>query len=261
MTQGETRDGAGGSGDGPARRAEDLREDLVRAREDVTFLAAQLGHDLRTPLTAVVANAEMLAAEPAVAADRDLAWMVDSIARAAGRMDRMIEDMLAHARLGGEPVREETDLGQVAEGVIADLRPQIADTLAHVVVAELPRVWVDPAQAAAVLGDLLSNALRFARPGVPPVVEVDAERLAGRWRVSLRDNGVGIPLERQAEVFVLFGRVDKRSGGDGVGLARVKRAVEAHGGRVGLESEPGSGTTVWFELPDRDVTPPEAPRG
>lgn len=249
MTQGDGEGSAGGPDTAP-RALEELRADVPRAREDLTYLAAQVGHDLRTPLTAVVANAEMLAAEPAVAEDEDLSWMVENITRAAGRMDRMIEAMLAYARLGDRPTRSDVDLGEVVEGVLRELSPLVADTRAEVSVDPLPTVRADPVQLEAVLTDLLTNALRFTREGVRPEVRVTAQRLDGRRRVVVRDNGPGIPADRQAAVFVLFGRVDKRTGGDGVGLARVKRAVEAHGGRVGLESEPGAGTTIWFELPD-----------
>jgi len=227
----------------------ETRRELERAREHLTLFAGQVGHDLRTPLTAVLAHAEMLAGESGVADDADLTWMVQGVLRAAHRLDRMIEEMVSYARHGGVVTRVDTDLGQLLEVVLADLAPLIDRTGAVVVVDELPTLAVDRQQLYAVLANLLSNALRFVRPDTNPSIRVSAERAGSRWRVAVTDNGVGVPSEQQETMFVLFARADKRSDGSGIGLATVKRVVEAHGGRVGMDSPVGGGTRVWFELP------------
>jgi signal transduction histidine kinase len=225
------------------------REELRRSAEHLSLFAGQVSHDLRTPLTAILANAEMLASEPGVKGDDDLSWMVDGIARAAHRMNTMIEQMLAYAREGGAPTVGVTDLGRVAEIVIADLSPALAECEAEVVVDPLPTLPADPDQMYVVLLNLLTNAMRFARPDVPPQVRVGAERTGALWRMSVSDNGIGVAPERREAMFVLFARADKRVEGSGIGLASAKRLVEAHGGRIGMEGAPGGGTTVWFELP------------
>lgn len=226
-----------------------VREDLRQSREHLTLFAGQVSHDLRTPLTAIRANAEMLAAEPAVTGDADLAWMVDGIERATQRLNTMIEQMLDHARQGGVPTPAPTALCDVFDLALADLAPLVAERGAEVSVGPLPEVTVDPGQLYEVALNLLTNALTFSREDVPPRVVVAAERLGDRWRVRVSDNGIGVPPERQEAMFVLFARADKRTGGSGIGLASARRLVEAHGGRIGMESTPGSGTTVWFELP------------
>jgi signal transduction histidine kinase len=224
-------------------------EDLRRAREHLWLFAGQVSHDLRTPLTAILANAEMLAAEPAVADDEELGWMVDGITRAANRMNKMIEEMLAYARADGVPALDMTELDDVLKLALEDLAVVIAETDAEVRVDPLPSLRADPDQMRAVLRNLLSNAVKFARPGTPPRVSVAAERRAGRWRVSVTDNGIGLDPERREAMFVLFARGDKRVEGSGIGLAMVRRVIEAHGGRVGMDEVPDGGTTVWFELP------------
>jgi signal transduction histidine kinase len=224
-------------------------EELTRAREHLWLFAGQAGHDLRTPLTAILANAEMLAAEPAVAGDEEVGWMVDGIARAANRMNTMIEEMLAYARGGGAPCLGDTELDEVVQAALDDLGPVLAEAEAEVTVAALPTVRADPAQLRTVVANLVSNAVKFARPGTPPRVRVGVEKHHGRWRVTVTDNGIGVDAERREAMFVLFARADKRVEGNGIGLATVRRVVEAHGGLVGMEGAPGGGTTVWFELP------------
>lgn len=228
---------------------DELREELRRSNEHLTLFAGQVSHDLRTPLTAILANAEMLASEPAVKGDDDLTWMVDGISRAAHRMNRMIEQMLDYAREGGAPAIGVTDLGRVVEVVLADLAPLVAESEAVVTVDPLPTLPSDADQLYAVMLNVVSNAIKFARPEVPPQIRIGAERLDDRWRVTVTDNGIGVAPERREAMFVLFARADKRIDGSGIGLAAAKRVVEAHGGRIGLDDAPGGGTTLWFELP------------
>ena len=223
--------------------------ELRRSNDHLTLFAGQVSHDLRTPLTAILANAEMLASEPTVVADADLRWMVDGISRAAHRMNSMIEAMLGYAREGGVPTLRVTDLDKVFEAALHDLAPLIDETGAEVVAGALPVLPADGGQLYAVAANLLSNSLKFTRPGIPPRVVVEAERRGECWRVSVTDNGIGVSPERREAMFVLFARVDKRVEGSGIGLATAKRVVEAHGGRIGMDEAEGGGTTVWFELP------------
>jgi signal transduction histidine kinase len=101
-----------------------------------------------------------------------------------------------------------------------------------------------------VLQNLLTNSVKFAREGVPPEVLISARRIHDHWRVSVRDNGIGIPEDHRSDVFSLFSRVERGVAGHGIGLATVARIVAAHGGQVGVDPVEGPGTEIWFELPD-----------
>ncbi|MBY9076073.1 GAF domain-containing sensor histidine kinase [Nocardioides sp. WL0053] len=225
------------------------RDELKRSNEHLSLFAGQVSHDLRTPLTAILANAEMLSMEPTVVEDEDLAWMVSGIDRAGHRMAAMLEDILAYARVGGDLQSRDTDLGEVVAEVLSDLAPVLDARRADVTVKDLPVVHADTHQLYSVLLNLLANAVKFTADDVVPQVTVAAERRDDVWRVAVTDNGIGVAAERREDMFVLFSRADKRVDGSGIGLATARRVVEAHGGRIGMQAADPQGTTVWFELP------------
>lgn len=225
------------------------REELRRSQEHLALFAGQVSHDLRTPLTAILAQAEMLAAEPGVKGDEDLGWMVDSIARAAQRLNTMIEQMLAYAREGGELNLGVTDLGRVVSVVLEDLEQAIEESGAAITVQALPVLPADADLMYVVFSNLLTNAIKFARPDEPPRIRISSRRSGERWTVTVSDNGIGVVPERREAMFTLFARADKRVDGAGIGLAAVRRVVEAHRGRVGMDGTPEGGTAVWVELP------------
>ncbi|MCW2831762.1 MAG: hypothetical protein JWP31_2454 [Aeromicrobium sp.] len=226
-----------------------LRDELRRSNHHLALFAGQVSHDLRSPLTAILANAEMLATEPAVEVDTELLSMVEAVNQAGQRMNRMIEEMLGYALEGGQLRLDDTDLSHVLSLVLADLTPLIRQSGAAVTVDDLPTVMADADMLYSIVLNLLTNALKFTRAGVSPTVRVSAERRDGAWRVMIDDDGLGIPPERHGDVFTLFSRTTPEVPGHGIGLATTRRLVEAHGGRVGADASPLGGARVWFELP------------
>lgn len=232
------------------------RDELRRSNEALVHFAGQVSHDLRQPLMVISANAEMLSMEPAVADNPELAEMVGEISDAGNRMSRLIRSVLSHARGDGAAAFDPVPLGRVFGQAVADLRPVVGSSGADVTVRDLPSVSGDPDLLYAVALNLVGNALKFARPGTSPTVEVSSIRHDGWWRVLVRDEGIGIPDEHTEDVFRPYVRLAGEESeddvdGHGVGLATVSRIVEAHGGRVGVDTSQDVGTTVWFELPAR----------
>ena len=119
------------------------RDELKRSNEHLSLFAARSAQTCRTPLTAILANAEMLSMEPTVVEDEDLAWMVGGIDRAGHRMAAMLEDILAYARVGGDLQSRDTDLGEVVAEVLSDLAPVLDARRADVTVKDLPVVRAD----------------------------------------------------------------------------------------------------------------------
>lgn len=231
------------------RELTEVRDDLRRSNEHLTQFAGQVSHDLRTPLTAILVNAELLASEPMIETDTEISEMVVAVSAAGHRMDAMIEEMLTFARESGRLRAVATDLGQLVDLVLADLAPLIRRDDADIQVDDLPIVTVDPDLLYSVMLNLLTNAIKFACPGTRPTVAVSAERLDHHWRVRVTDEGIGVPRGRQEAMFELFARADAHAAGHGIGLATARRIVEAHGGTIGMDSPAAGGTSVWFDLP------------
>lgn len=224
------------------------QDELRRSNEDLTRFAHQVSHDLRSPLTALLANAEMLSEEPAIAGDDYLRTMVDGMQRAGRRMDDLIGKILANAVEGGRLQLADTALTTVFDRALADVDPATQAAGAKVRLHDLPTVRADPELLYVIALNLLSNAVKFAQPDVAPEIDVRATRAEGRWRITVHDNGTGVDAERGEELFSLFARGPQQVSGHGIGLATVRRMVEAHGGHVGFDPTE-SGAAVWFELP------------
>jgi signal transduction histidine kinase len=178
------------------------------------------------------------------------------------RMAQMIESLLAYARVRtrGNPLRP-VDAGAVVDDVLSDLALQARETGAEIEVGDLPAVAADRDQLAQVFRNLLSNALKYSGEE-PPRVRVDASREGGRWRFSVRDEGVGIPPEETDEVFEVFHRAGDEGEGTGIGLALCEQIVDRHGGEIWVDSEPGEGSTFFFTVPAADARePPELEPG
>jgi light-regulated signal transduction histidine kinase (bacteriophytochrome) len=167
-------------------------------------------------------------------------------------MQRLINDLLAFSRVGRTTEGfDVVDLDAVAASAAAQLESVREYAGGEIVLGELPTVMGDPGLLQALLVNLIGNGLKFRRKGVPPVVRVEAERADGTWAVTVTDNGIGIEPEYGEKVFVIFQRLHGRDvyPGTGIGLALAKKIVEFHGGRIGLVSRDGPGTTIRFTLP------------
>ena len=232
-----------------SRQLESTQEELRRSNEMLGLFASQVSHDLRTPLTAVLANAELLADEPVVQGDPEIAQLVDATVAAGRRMATLIETILGYARVGAALERSDVALGALVEHAMSDLGPALRDRGAEVLHEDLPVVRADEQQLYAVLLNLISNAVKFTPVGTTPRVVVAAVRSEDTWRITVSDNGRGIPEDQRAGLFELYARGDSTVDGTGIGLATARRAVEAHGGTIGIDDAPGGGTTVWFTLP------------
>ena len=233
------------------RELADARAELLRSNSDLAAFAGQVSHDLRNPLAAVSGYLELLADHPAVVADTTASHQVERASASTGRMRDLVDELLAYARVGGGLRQEPVDLAALLRDVVEDLGTGAppADALE---VAGLPVVRGDPTQVRAVLANLLTNAVRYARPDRRLVVQVGARSCGPRWRIEVADNGRGVPVEQRAEAFTLLRRLhDQATAGDGsgIGLATCRRIVAAHGGAIGIDDGIDGGITVWFTLP------------
>lgn len=234
----------------------DTRAELARSNEQLAAFAGQVSHDLRGPLTGMIGFVEVLTKLPAVAADEKAVRFIELAAASGRRMSGLLEDLLAHARVGGTLRPVPLELGGLVREAADDLAAVFAEADAALRIEPLPMVTADRSQLRAVLQNLLSNAVRYRRLGDNPTISVRALRQPGRWRVEVTDDGIGVPVGR-GDPFAPLTRLHAEAeapaaaDGSGLGLATCRRIVEAHGGEIGLAPAPGGGTIAWFTLPDQ----------
>jgi PAS domain S-box-containing protein len=224
----------------------------LRAREEVLGVVS---HDLRNPLHIIVSTATLLSGLTRERREETRRWL-DVIGRAAQQMDLLISDLLDVSSMEAgrfEVVLADLDLGALLGKCCAQFRPLCQDQeieLQCEMPGELPAVWVDERQLQRVLGNLLGNAIKFSLRGGS--IRLRIEEAPGEIRVGVTDQGPGIPDEHRARVFDRFWKADNGDRrGAGLGLAIAQGIVEAHGGRIWVESQPGAGSTFWFSLPLR----------
>ena len=224
-------------------------EALRRSDELKTALLRSISHDLRTPLTSIIASGSALGSETLTDAERR--ELSEATVGEGKRLSRMVENLLDMSRLEAgkaEPHREPVDLAEVLEAARAGLADPAAVRIA--LDPGLPLVEADPAQLERAFANLLENAIRYGG-GRPASAR---SRLVGE-RVAIRvvDQGPGIPAADRERIFEPFQRGGVAAGGgSGLGLAIARGFVEANGGEIALESMPGQGTSFVVSFPRRD---------
>jgi light-regulated signal transduction histidine kinase (bacteriophytochrome) len=177
-------------------------------------------------------------------------------------MQRLINDLLAFSRIGRVTSNfTDVDLGQLVETAAGHQQQRIADAGGEIVWSDLPVVHGEEPLLSALVENLISNSVKFQRPGVAPHIEISARRDGEQWEITCTDNGIGIEPEFADKVFVIFQRLHGKEAypGTGIGLAVAKKIVEYHGGRIWVESPAGAGTIIRFTLPVNASPAPVSP--
>jgi PAS domain S-box-containing protein len=236
------------------RAAKEAAEDVARAKSRFLDIAA---HELRTPTTVFSAVLQLAQRQLESGKAVDTA-MLYRLRRNADRLSRLVVELLDVSRLERGtmvPRMKRADVVALVSDCVEDHR---ALAPGRPLVTTLPggpvEVEMDPVRIQQALSSLIDNALRYSPPESP--IEIGVEPSPGRVRVSVRDRGPGISEALRAELFRPLSRgasdLEERSSGLGLGLYLCRGIVELHGGTVGVTSEPGAGSTFWFELPRRE---------
>jgi signal transduction histidine kinase/HAMP domain-containing protein len=242
---------------GERRRAEiQLRRtaaDLQRSNRELEQFAYVASHDLREPLRMVASYVQLLEHRYRDKLDADATQFINFAVEGARRMQALIDDLLAYARIEtrAKPPAP-IDLNRIVAVVRENLQIATAEANATVAVdAQLPTVRGDDTQLTQLFQNLLGNALKFRRPDAPPKIAIHAERQKDDWLFCVSDNGIGIDPQYHERIFVIFQRLHSREQypGTGIGLALCKKIVERHGGRIWVQSALGQGATFYFTLP------------
>ncbi|WP_158263813.1 GAF domain-containing protein [Deinococcus arcticus] len=235
--------------EGVALLAERTRE-LERSNAELEQFAYIASHDLQAPIRSVASFAALIDQRYGEGLDERGRLYLRQIVESGEHMKRLVDDLLAFSRVHTErrPLSP-VDAAAVFDRVAGRLQGEGPG--AAVTRGPLPVVMVDAQQLDQLFQNLLGNGLKYARPGVPPCIQVTAEPDGPNWRFAVQDNGIGIEPQYFERIFVIFQRLHgrERYEGTGIGLAVCKKIVERHGGRLWLDSTPGAGSTFFFTLP------------
>jgi signal transduction histidine kinase len=238
-------------------RARRLSLALKQRQEDLEAFIHAMAHDLRAPVRGIAGLARELHADAGTHLGAAGQRYLHRILGLTEQMQELIAALLGFYQLGYTQLRlRRIELQHVVASCLRNLREDIQASGATVSVrGELGVAHADPALLKIALTNLLSNALKFGVPGVPPRVTIAASMAGEVCRIYVEDNGIGIAPEHQQRIFEPFVRLHgvEEYPGIGLGLATVAKSVELMGGRLGVTSAPGKGSTFWIELKRPEV--------
>lgn len=236
------------------RVAERTRQ-LESALRDLEAFNSMVSHDLRAPLAVIQMAADMLSKVEAA----KVPGYIDRIKRGVSAMSRLMNDLLAFARLGDAALQpRELDVTSLCNDIMGELRSTAPAREATVVVAPELRCTADPMLFRLVLANLLGNAWKYTQNASSALIEVGTVERDGAAALYVRDNGVGFDMAEYARLFAPFERLGSSTdfAGTGVGLATVHRILERHGGSIAAESELGGGATFYVRMPPTTTQSP-----
>jgi signal transduction histidine kinase len=229
------------------------RRELERSNTALNEFAFVASHDLQEPLRKIVSFGERLGTSAGPLLEGSARQYLDRMLDAATRMRALIGDLLAYSQIKTNAAAfAPTSLAAIVREVVADLETTISDTGGRIEVGTLPAIDADASQMRQLMQNLLSNALKFRRPDVAPVIKVSASiSRDGVCTISVTDNGIGFKQEHDEKIFRMFERLHTRTQfqGSGMGLAICRKIVERHSGSIAATSTVGQGTTFTVTLP------------
>lgn len=224
--------------------------ELKRANRELEEFAFVASHDLQEPLRMVNIYTQIILDSLGPEGSK-LSQFAGFVTQGVSRMEALIRDLLTFSRTvqEDEQAAGTADLSASLTEALSVLENVIAESGAVITADALPSVRGDTAQMAHVFQNFISNALKYRKEGIAPEIRISAERSAGSWIISVRDNGIGFEQQYAERIFGLFKRLHKEDyPGTGLGLAICKRIVERYGGRIWAEGKPGEGAAFHFSL-------------
>jgi light-regulated signal transduction histidine kinase (bacteriophytochrome) len=190
--------------------------------------------------------------------DSDADEFMEYIVSASIRMKSMIQGLLEYSRIDSAAKEFiKTDMNDNVEKAVSNLEFAVSESNAKITHDNLPNVIADPDQMVRVFQNLISNAIKYRTPQLPPRIHISTstDPIRNEWVFSVQDNGIG--MEKQythkiSEVFKRLHTIDAYEG-TGIGLAIVKRIIDRHGDRVWVESDYGKGSTFYFTIPMKNI--------
>jgi len=235
-------------------------KELQVSNTELEQFAYVASHDLQEPLRMITSFLTKLDNRYGSQLDDRARQYIGFAVDGAVRMRQNILDLLQYSRVGkGDSVPENIDINEVVEEVRRLHLTDLTDCGAVIETGPLPVIHNYMAPVVQVFNNIISNAIKYRKPGIAPRIHVSAVLHGDTWEFAIRDNGIGIPAEYLQKIFVIFQRLHTKENysGTGIGLAVVKKIITNLGGRVWVESEPDNGSTFRITIQSLNVEPVE----
>ena len=226
-------------------------EELERKNTELEQFVYIASHDLQEPLRTTSSFVELFQKQYKGKLDEKADTYLSYISQATGRMKTLINDLLEFSRIGSQKELQQVDCNTILQEVATDLGMALSEAGAEINADQLPVILGYRTGIKQLFQNLITNAVKFRKKDVPPIIKICAETKDDAWKFSFTDNGIGIDQQHSEKIFVIFQRLHNRKEyeGSGIGLAQCKKIVELHGGKIWIESRPGEGTTFHFTIP------------
>jgi len=224
---------------------------LKLSNQELSQFAFIASHDLQEPLNTIVGLLDFYIDENKDALNEESREYFKLISESTYRMKQLIRDLLEYSRLGRTKELVEFSCKNIVEKVIEDMNTTIHENNANIITDNLPANMKGfLTEFRLLIQNLFSNAIKFRKKDVNPIIKISCDEDANFWKFSVTDNGIGIDDHYFDKIFVIFQRLHSRQEyqGNGIGLAHCKKVVELHQGRISVESEVGEGTTFHFTI-------------
>ena len=228
---------------------ENVNEGLSR----FTYLAS---HDLQEPLRKIQQSGEMLQDDFGDRLDEDGKYFIQIMTSSASRMRSLIEDLLLYSTSVNLDLEKEiVAISTIIDSALEDLKLKIEDTKADIKVGKLPVVACDSKVVKQVIINIVSNSLKYHKNGITPKIQIKSRRRKKSTLIIFKDNGIGMDVKHNVDIFEPFVRLHAKSDydGSGIGLAICKSVCERHGWKISYKSELDKGTEVHIEIPNEMI--------
>ena len=231
-------------------------QELSRSNEELQQFAYVASHDLQSPLKTIVNYLNLLETRYGNQLDDDGRKLIDTSTAAAGRMRTLINDLLEFSRVGTGAEFDKVDVNELMTEILTEQQDDIQAARAAVDLGPMPTLTAHRTDLKQVFQNLITNALKYRRPGVSPQLGIHATDDGDAYRFAISDNGIGIDPMHYERVFQIFQRLHGRNDypGTGIGLATCKKVIDIYGGKIWLDSTPGAGSTFYLTIPKKIKT-------
>jgi two-component system, sensor histidine kinase len=224
--------------------------ELESKNKELEQFAYVASHDLQEPIRTTAGFVELLKKQYYGKLDKNADKYIDYILQSSDRMKILIKDLLDYSRIGRQKETMLVDCSMVLKEVLADMDRSIRESETMIVREDLPIIKAYPTELKLLFQNLITNSIKFRKPGTPPLIDISAVKKNDLWEFSIRDNGIGIEEKYRERIFVIFQRLHTRTEyeGSGIGLAHCKKIAELHDGKIWVDSVPGEGSIFHFTI-------------